>query len=925
MKVLFSQNLFQNNTQKTTFKASAPKIILQPTNKTVSLEALREIFLTKNITLDSVKIKLIEKFKKLYSDLDIKEETENRLKSAINNINGDNKNFLLSITHDNFQNFSIIEACAKFSDSKTLPIIKDYMALDFNVDNEDKDYAARIEYLNFLANNFETTELNEELFNFVCSLKSNVLPLTKHLTKFFDGDIVKTREQLNTYKPNLIHPVIQVERLNRLNKKDIDTNNFIQIIELMELAYIMDDFGYELNNILNKPENLEEKIKDLRSKVYEKYAKRLINIGKIPYQLKEDYSAFIQETSKYLKENGEKINPIMLKSFIYNIGMHNDDIVKYLCSKDCHLKDFRTKNLLNLNLKEDVDCAGYLRFFLDKQIYNEDSNFIISLTKAYIDPLRYCYDSEKREILEKIIDLRKKIESNPEKYVNNDSFSSIEVLFNYYTNELAKAIYVYDDKTIDELFSKRLNSVISFLESLTVIPRNLDLLKDLTSCQAPNGKNFTTTEKLNLARIVSVFEKNELRKLEDMCFDGVVDLESFKKDYFYRIFRTLSFTSGEIDSIDKKNFKQWDITYLPMIIQAKNGNIESFSEFFKAAFLGNFMDYIHDAKKNIGKCNLKTKEVFEKRGINYDKWLNAPKENDLRLNIVDNNQKKIENCINELLENIEILRNSPVKQFFDKRFAEYIKEDKFVLPLNVISSNENLENFIKNLLIQLEPAWKRAKKNMEKNNLDPSIYEQASKTLTLKEHFEEIQNTLSKLQGIEIDKTLDLTIKMWDRIPEKDLFQGNYSTCCIALDRVNGKVMPDYLLNTSFNMIEIVDNQTGRTIGNALCFLVDDNGKTCFVIDNIEINNAYKGSKEASLKIFEGVKSYVSNFCKSISKEEMPIYMGKFFNDVSLHGVRRTKTIDFLGDINATDIYLDIYGSWNKTTKLKKELEFIEI
>ena len=61
-----------------------------------------------------------------------------------------------------------------------------------------------------------------------------------------------------------------------------------------------------------------------------------------------------------------------------------------------------------------------------------------------------------------------------------------------------------------------------------------------------------------------------------------------------------------------------------------------------------------------------------------------------------------------------------------------------------------------------------------------------------------MQNEVSKFKGVDFDRTLDLTIKMWDREPKKDLFQGNYSNCCIAIDKTNGHAMPDYLLNTSF-------------------------------------------------------------------------------------------------------------------------------
>jgi hypothetical protein len=127
-------------------------------------------------------------------------------------------------------------------------------------------------------------------------------------------------------------------------------------------------------------------------------------------------------------------------------------------------------------------------------------------------------------------------------------------------------------------------------------------------------------------------------------------------------------------------------------------------------------------------------------------------------------------------------------------------------------------------------------------------------------------------------------------------------------------------------MIEIIDNQNGNTIGNALCFLaVDENDKTCFIIDNIEINNNYRISKEASDKLLYAIKAYASKFCKTFSKEELPIYMGNFYNDIKAKGTYCTKTIEFLGRVNTSNLYLDIFGSWTRANNLKKEVDICKL
>lgn len=768
-------------------------------------------------------------------------------------------------------------------------------------------------------------KLEDNFAKLINATNTTLLPLTIHLTKIFSNDLEKIKEKVNTYKKDFLHPTIQIERLNRLNKKTLDTNTYLQIIELLDIAYNLNEYDEEIDKILDSNDRLDSKIADLSSKLFEKYTQRSLNISRIPYHMREDYSAFVKDISKHLKENCENIDPLMLKSLIYNIEPHNKDIVKHLCSKDSCIKNLKTRQIICTLFREDVSCAGYLNFLQNKKVYTLDNTFIINLTKAYYDALRYCNTEEKNEILGKVIDLYNKIKSNPEDYIYNNSTSSINVLFEYCVNELAKMYYVYDDKTIDELFSKRLDNVISFLDTFRATPRNLDLIKDLATCKGIDGKNFTSTEKLNFARIVSVMGDTELRQLEEMSFDGIVDLEKLKKDYFHKIFHSVCISQNEINSIKDDKYNLWDITYLPMIAQSKNGNTDGFSEFFKASFLGEYMDYIHNSEKEVGMVNLKTKQIFEDRGINYEKWLNPPKENEVNLKIINKNKEKLNHCVEDLVENINEIRKSPIKKFFDRRYSEYIKDDKFELPKAISGSKENLENFVKNLLVQLEPAWKRAQNNLKKT-AKASILEQAGKTLTLKDHFESILKDLSEFKDNDLNKNLDLKIKLWDRIPEKDLFQGNYSTCCIALDRVNGKAMPDYLLSTSINMIEIVDNQSGNTIGNALCFLaVDENNKTCFIIDNIEINNNYRISDETGTKILNAIKTYINNYCKSFSKEDLPIYMGKFFNDIKTKGANISKTIEFLGKVNTSNLYLDTFGSWTRANKLKKEVNVCEL
>ena len=128
----------------------------------------------------------------------------------------------------------------------------------------------------------------------------------------------------------------------------------------------------------------------------------------------------------------------------------------------------------------------------------------------------------------------------------------------------------------------------------------------------------------------------------------------------------------------------------------------------------------------------------------------------------------------------------------------------------------------------------------------------------------------------------------------------------------NAKAMPIYLLNTAFNMIELVDNNSGNTIGNALCYFAKDaKNKPIFILDNIEINNNHIPSAEVSKDLLCKIKEYASNVAKEVTGENnIPIYLGVNYNDIDVELPEITKEIEFLGDFDAYEIYLDVFGGW---------------
>ena len=122
--------------------------------------------------------------------------------------------------------------------------------------------------------------------------------------------------------------------------------------------------------------------------------------------------------------------------------------------------------------------------------------------------------------------------------------------------------------------------------------------------------------------------------------------------------------------------------------------------------------------------------------------------------------------------------------------------------------------------------------------------------------------------------------------------------------------MPIYLLNTAFNMIEVVDNNTGETIGNALCYFAKNyDGEMAFVIDNIEIRNSKKFFGTNAIHLRDTIIDYANNIAKEVTNNPNPkIYLGTAYNDLPTNDLHLINTaLEFIGTISANYTYSDVF------------------
>ena len=562
-------------------------------------------------------------------------------------------------------------------------------------------------------------------------------------------------------------------------------------------------------------------------------------------------------------------------------------------------------------------------------------------TSVSNSPLKILATKRKSEIFnffDKVDELKQRAIQRPDLYLNGENLTPEYVkmvandFFDGFTKGLWDVFDIYDKEAVDLLMRKRLNDFFSYTQNVTYFDdETKSLLKKMVNCCNVNDKPLMPTQKIELIDLILAYQNCglTLTKMENMAATGKLDIAELHLDLFKKIMRQNGFSKEEIESMPVEKLLAWDIKYIHLL--AKEINSEKDDAYKAILYAGNFAPdfkkYIMDTSHIYGRTNAKTKAIYEENGLNFNKWLNPSKEHEIRFITKDENEERLSQIAEQVLEDINTLRSTPVKGFLDKQFAYCIKKGEFVIPENVRNNKAKLNEFTNNLIKQLDSVWKRAQGNSTSS--DPNRAKMAKNTLTILDHFKQRLDDISKVSDIKISKTLDWTIKMWDRVPQKDIFQGNYSTCCIGMGNGNGSAMPYYLLDSAYNMIELVDNKSGSIVGNALCYFIKKrDGSPAFIIDNIEIDNSVKPSSAIGTDLKDKIGEYASKISKDITgREDTPVYMSNSYNDVPVppENTRTSDFITFLGEVDGDEIYMDLYKGWVDTDNLTRGCNLFKI
>ncbi|MBI3631931.1 MAG: hypothetical protein HY225_00575 [Candidatus Vogelbacteria bacterium] len=481
--------------------------------------------------------------------------------------------------------------------------------------------------------------------------------------------------------------------------------------------------------------------------------------------------------------------------------------------------------------------------------------------------------------------------------------------------------------TNPDLFFNKNGGNIATLQTL-----NLNLGTDLVKSLLSRGLSFAeaSIEAYGVAlgngeikRALSEYIKDKVKSFPPQAFGTLLEtasayLNSNQLDLFISILkenRDLKITQDKLNKelllivakdlglevqITSGDLSAWHLKYLPNLltnqelIKSKIGEdsteLTRYQALLKATFENRFKDFItnidqeDELGKEVAEHNGKVQNAFEEKGIDWDKWNSFEGQEQFIISTV----KKIdrEALFKQFFERLnalmETIKESPELTAALKKDLQNINNEKKSLDLSTLYSEDG--SWYERLL----PKFKKAVELFEKNEREArgakeTFFEWTLTIFEPLEHLKETLKTLSKPESREKTTQKEFLIKKWDRDPRRDLFQGNFTHCCISVGvkemlpgggvaTFHPDTIVDYLLDQGIQVVEVVDPDTNEPIGQVWLFVTPDkDGKPVMIADNFEINNRYPAGNNVNRGIRDAMFKFLKEYAKACKIEKVDL------------------------------------------------------
>ncbi|MBQ2645277.1 hypothetical protein IJG14_06880, partial [bacterium] len=645
--------------------------------------------------------------------------------------------------------------------------------------------------------------------------------------------------------------------------------------ELLKYNPNIYDSGLKIHNAIKnfKPENYQKAIKYTKFFKFEKLNELLNNIDKntisdlMIFLIDDSYDKEIEKHSagKYQKE----LIKILNIDNLTNCNNNMDKIYKYpsplelLCKSRLSKEDF-------------LNGIRKLSRYTFKLLYEKPNQYLSGIDIKYSTPI----DNKFPEL--------------PTYELNREREKIIKFLCNNLPEILTAFKYV-DADTINHMLDRRTDLFEVQIKQLNELTEdNFEILSKALVCKSvTNNKPLSPKEKIQLCQIVEIFQraKIDMSPIIKATESGKIDLNSIKLIIQHKILKKAGINPNNHMLKNKKLFNE-EYSYLALIDKSSEilRNIDNlFEEKFKITInqiRGNIV-----RKENIIKC--------------YEDILN-------NLQLLGNISDNAIMILNEL---VHMLKN--IDKYSDKEILQKMYES-IELSINANAERNNLYTCIRESIIG----------DFKEFITNPSNkYGQAN--MRTKQAFEK--------EGLNYDKWLSpeitdlqfevagkkMTIKMWDRNPQEDLFIGNKTTCCTAIGTGgNSAATPLYLLNTAYNVVELYDSKD-NVVGMSRVFMGKMEDKPVLLMDNIELNKTFikNMNTEQLQEIRDNFFSYMNQYAQQITgNSETEVYFYSRDLRVPVNDLKQTnRTTHFIGSLSQEEIYVNAARCrWINPTRLNE-------
>ena len=489
--------------------------------------------------------------------------------------------------------------------------------------------------------------------------------------------------------------------------------------------------------------------------------------------------------------------------------------------------------------------------------------------------------------------------------------AEVDAFFEKNIGELCRASKYIDSDTMNHMMDKRTDEFGQTLYDLNKLSdENYNIISEALKCKnVDTGKNLSPRDKMDLCNLVQIFSKVDLdmSELKKSIQSGEISVQKAKD----KVQAAVLAKSGVDPLCVPRTIKGFNekYSYLALLENLNTRDVDNLAIDMK--------DQIHELYKNpeLVKSAIEASENALKHALDAAKrqGIEIPK-----------TELEFAN------QNLDVLRN----------LYKYTEQEVYDRMMKSIYRQVSLHAVSPELNTVIKES---AMGDFNKFITNPSNKYGKTNAATKAEYF---------MQGLDYDKWdnpelpdvkvkangKDMSIQLWERNPQEDLFMGNKTTCCTAIGTGgNGAATPTYLLNKAFNVVHLRD-ANGNVVGMSRVYMAKTDGKPTMIMDNIELNKTYvKGMPEEEIKkIRDGFFEYMNGYAQKVTGNADAKVLF-YSQDVhvpteDLHSVK--KETEFIGDIAEPEVYINaaLYSKtnpngWINPKNMKKlgEIKWLEV